>query len=272
MNLKFSGSHRLKHRSEPLLIPLLLAALMIFGAHTVTVPATAQAPQRANNSGNILERSRAAYAALRSYSDTATITTEDILPGAPAIIEHHTVTTLYRAPRQFFFEFTKDPEAGGERFVIWCEGTDFNTWWSTTGVHEKYEKGKGEFAFATASEPTKGSAMLIAPLLFSQANLQGPLLNLSDVKVVGAEDIGAHHCQKLTAEMKLSYSTGNTAEDRSTTVWIDAESMLIRKVFQDTPKGSMVGSASRVTTVFDPQANPQLEDSRFRFTVPSEKP
>jgi len=39
--------------------------------------------------------------------------------------------------------------------------------------------------------------------------------------------------------------------------------MLVRKVLEDT---STTGSLSTTTTTFEPQANPDLDDSRFRFT------
>jgi hypothetical protein len=217
----------------------------------------------------LLERSRAAYAALRSYADTGVVITEEQLPGAPAVVERHTFTTYYRAPRQFFFDFNKDPKAGGERFVIWCAGEEFNTWWSTTGVHEKYERGRGELAFATGSLPTKGAALQIPPLLFSQAGLQGPLMSFKEPRLAGTEEVGGRRCYKVIAEMSLSYGTGYVGEERATTVWIDAETLLVRKVFQDTPRGGMAGAVSRVTTTFEPQADPDLDDARFRFAVPS---
>jgi hypothetical protein len=220
---------------------------------------------------DLLERSRAAYAALRSYADTGVVTTEDQLPGSPAVIERHTFMTYYRAPRQFFFDCTEDEKAGGERFVIWCDGGDFNTWWSTTGVHEKYERGRGEVAFATGSLPTKGSALQIPPLLFSQAGLQGPLVSLNEPRLAGTEGVGGRRWHEITAVMRLAYGTGNVGEERAVTIWIDAETLLVRKVFQDTPSGGMAGAVSRVTTTFEPRADPDLDDASFRFAAPSGK-
>jgi hypothetical protein len=124
---------------------------------------------------DIWERSRAAYAKLQSYADSGTILTESRSPGATAVVERHTFSTYYQAPRKFYFDFRKDPKAGKERLVIWCDGGDFESWWSATGVHQTYPKGTGASAFGTASFPTKGSVVLIPPLLFSQAGLQGPL-------------------------------------------------------------------------------------------------
>ena len=72
---------------------------------------------------DFLGQSRSKYAALKTYSDTGTVKTELVLPGNtdPATIETHTFTTFYRAPRQYFFEFKKDPNVGDERFVIWAD-------------------------------------------------------------------------------------------------------------------------------------------------------
>ena len=51
--------------------------------------------------------------------------------------------------------------------------------------------------------------------------------------------------------------------------WIDAETMLVRKVFEDTPKGYPAGSYSRLTVTIEPQANATLDDGKFQFTVPT---
>jgi hypothetical protein len=245
--------------------------LAVFLVGLAAVAGDAGGGQALPKASDLLERSRAAYAALRSYADTGVVTTEDQLPGSPAVVEHHTFATYYRAPRQFLFDFTEDEKAGGERFGIWCDGGDFNTWWSTTGVHEKYERGRGEVAFAVGSLPTKGSALLIPPLLFSQAGLQGPLVSLQEPSLAGTEEVGGRRCHKITARMLLAYGTGNVAEERAVTIWMDVETLLVRKFCQDTPRGGMAGAVSRVTTTFEPQADPDLDDARFRFAVPSGK-
>lgn len=57
---------------------------------------------------------------------------------------------------------------------------------------------------------------------------------------------------------------------RPTTVWIDAETHLVRKVIEDTPTDQSAGAITRVTTTFEPQANPDLGDTHFRFEVPEQ--
>jgi len=218
--------------------------------------------------GDLLELSRAKYAALKTYSDTGTVKTELVLAGNtdPPTVETHTFTTFYRAPRQYFFEFKKDPNVGDERFVIWADNEDFNTWWSATKVHDTYPKGQGTEAFALGAFPTKNSDMQLAPLLFAQAGMHGPLTDLKILRSDDDEQVNGHRCHKIVGEVGLAYGTGTVTNIRPTTIWVDAESMLIRKVLEDTPKGEP--GVDRVTTTFDPQADAKIDDAHFRFSPP----
>jgi outer membrane lipoprotein-sorting protein len=216
---------------------------------------------------DVLEQSRAKYAALKTYSDAGTVTTEYAFASSdPVAVEKHTFTTFYRAPRQYFFEFKKDPNVSDERFVIWADRTDFNTWWSSTHVHDTYPKGHGAEAFALASFPTRNSSMQLSPLLFAQAGLHGPIVDLKVLTSDQIEQVNGHRCHKLVGEVGLAYGTGTVTNIRPTTIWIDAESLLIRKVLEDTPKGT--GGIDRSTTTFEPQADVQIDDAHFKFTPP----
>lgn len=216
---------------------------------------------------DILARSRATYAALKSYADTGTVDIE-YGPSSKPIRERHTFGTYYRAPRRYFFDFTKHQKA--DRFVVWSDEESFHTWWQTTGVENSYPKGKGATAFVMAAMPTKNAVAQIAPLLFSQAGLVGTLTELGDASVVGTETLNGRSCHKLAGIAKSIYpATQHVTNVRRTTVWIDAETLLVRKVVEDTPRGTPAGLVSRVTTTFYPQANPRLEDGRFSFVPPS---
>ena len=65
------------------------------------------------------------------------------------------------------------------------------------------------------------------------------------------------------------YPSGKVTNIRNATVWIDAETFLIRQVFTDTPKGYPMGQISRLTITYEPRLNPSLPDSLFAFTPPS---
>jgi hypothetical protein len=253
----------MRTRATMPLAPLLTAAALLGAARHS--PGTAWSVAAGED---LWELSRAAYAALHSYADTGVLVTHEKPPGAPGISERHTFTTFYQAPRRFYFDFAKDPQAGKERLVIWSDGGDFQSWWSATGVHQTYPQGTGASAFGLGSFPTKGSVVLIPPLLFPKAGLQGPLTALKEPRFAGDEELDGHKVHKLVGTVTLAYASGLGGHPRPTTVWIDAQTLLIRKIFQDTPSESPAASSSQVTTTFRPQADPQLADSLFRFAVP----
>jgi outer membrane lipoprotein-sorting protein len=112
----------------------------------------------------------------------------------------------------------------------------------------------------------------LAPLLFPQAGLQGTLTEVATTTDEGFEIINGRRCHKLSGIAKSVYSqTGRETNVRRITVWIDAETMLVRKVFEDTPSGGPAGNVMRYTTTFEPQANPTLDDLKFRFVPPAQK-
>jgi outer membrane lipoprotein-sorting protein len=217
-------------------------------------------------SDDILVRSRAMYAALKSYADTGTVVYEY----GTNSVSRHTFKTYYRAPRNFYFDFVEDKADGGSRLAIWCDGGDFQTWWSDTGIHNVYPTGQGATAFVGAIVPTVGSATMIASLVFANAGLVSTMGELGEMTLAGTEVVSGRTMQKLTGVAKSTYGrTGHETNVRRTTIWIDAESLLVLKIFEDTPKGTVAGSRRRITTTFQPQPNPALDDSRFKFVVPS---
>src|SRR5688572_28608103 len=77
---------------------------------------------------DVLRKSRAKYAALKSYADTGVIVSEYTVPAGPTLLERHTFTTYFSPPRQFFFDFKEDENAGGDRMVLWMDDTQTNSW------------------------------------------------------------------------------------------------------------------------------------------------
>lgn len=240
-----------------------LAACMILGICSARAADTASlSPEQ------VLQQSRQIYAALNSYSDSGSVVTSYRSGKTAASVNTSTFRTLYHAPRQFLLEFSKGPNIGDERFVIWSEGQDFNTWWSATRVHEDYPQGRGANAFALGAFPTQQTAVMIPPLLFSKAGLQGPLSSFTLSRGDGTDRIGAHLCYRLIGEEAMAYQTGTVAGGRTVTLWIDTQSLLVRKVFEDTPAGMASDTLTTVTTTFDPVANATIDAARFHFEPP----
>jgi hypothetical protein len=205
----------------------------------------------------------AAYAGLKSYADSGTIIFESGRTASPSV-EQHTFKTYFRAPRHYYYEFNEDRKAGGDRWVIWGDPGTLYTWWSATGVQTAYPVGKGANAFMSSPH-----ARVIASALFPQARLASTITELGDVTEAGVELVGGVRAYKLTGVARAVYGTGHQSNVRSTTVWIDAETLMIRKVLEDTPRGHLAGHVSRYTLTLDPRVNPALEDRVFGFTPPA---
>jgi outer membrane lipoprotein-sorting protein len=230
-------------------------------AHGIQVVAT---------SDDVFARSQAAYAALKSYADTGSVDTEYGPPGG-VLREHHTFKTLFRAPRHFLFDFVKQDNA--DRFVVWADDEAFHTWWQATGVAETYPKGQGGGAFVAGGQPTVNALMQLSPWLFPQGDLTGPLTEFGDAKDGGTEAISGHQCDKLVGVGKSVYrASGRVVNVRPMTVWIDTQTLLVRRVLEGAPEGSASGTVDQTVTTFEPQANPTLDDARFQFKPPGKRP
>lgn len=223
----------------------------------------ARAEDAAQSGEEIWKKTVAAYPALKSYSDTGTVTME-----MPGLTEKHSFKSRFQGPRSYFFDFLK--EGGVDRFVIWSDAQAFHTWWMTTQLEEEYPKGTGVNAFSQASYLTKGSAMVLSPLLFAGSGLQGTFSNYSDIQLDGTEKIGANECYRIVGIARDIYTaTQREVNIRQVTVWVDVKTNMIRKVVEDSPKGTPPAMAGQWTTTFEPQVNPNLTASQFQFEPPS---
>src|SRR5512141_552552 len=111
----------------------------------------------------VLHDMRAAYASLKTYSDTGSVDTAFGTAGSLGH-EHAAFKTVFRAPRQFYFDFVKT--GNNDRYVAWGDGETFHSYWKATGQTNDYPKGQGASAFTLGSTPTSTAVLKIAPLLF----------------------------------------------------------------------------------------------------------
>lgn len=219
-------------------------------------------------SAEILKRMGNAYATAKSYRDEGEVIVEKRPPGAALYQEHAKFRTRFSSPKHFLFDQTKIG-GGNERYVIWSDGERFSTWWSATGVHEKYERGKGLQAFSVSAFPTMGAVMQIAPLLFATSDLVGPVRSMTDAELLGVEATGDRCLYKLSARIRLNHWA---EADRETVVWIDASDFLIRKIVEETPSNAAVGQVDRTTTILTPAVGKPAPAAEFLFSPPGAKP
>lgn len=225
--------------------------------------------------GDVLARSIALYPTLESYADTGTVVKE-----APGLVDRWEFKTHYRRTSlDFYFDFQGVDSRSGEltigtsdqRMVLWMIGGELQAFNQQLQTHDTFprEGGNQPAALQGAGAVTAGTSILIPSLVFPEANLPGTIRTIQDATDAGFETVNGRRCHKIIGTAAEYYPSGQMTNVRPVTVWIDAETFLVRKVFEDTPKDYPGGSYSRLTVTIEPQANPTLDDSEFHFTVPA---
>jgi outer membrane lipoprotein-sorting protein len=250
------------------------AIWLILGAVTIGAMCAASVAAPSSRS-EVLARSFALYPTLTSYADTATVVRE-----SPSGIERWKFTTRFRAPLDFYFDFQGvDWKSGSSitlstsyhRMVLWMIGGELQSFNLQMKSHETIPRASGRQVAHVqgAGAGTVGTSMLIPSLIFANANLPGALRQIQEATDAGFETVSGRRCHKIIGMAAEYYPSGQMTNVRKITVWIDAETLLVRKVFEDTPKGYPLGSYSRLTVTIEPQMNPKLDDGKFHFEVPT---
>jgi outer membrane lipoprotein-sorting protein len=217
---------------------------------------------QAQNAESILQKTRDTYVALKSYADSGVIVSDY----GSSSQDKHTFSTLFnRAPRHFLLDFHKQ---GGGRLVIWGDTDAFHTWWQATGQQYDYPNPNNTPAISLSGQNTGGAAMKIPTLLYGKSNLAAEMLNIANPLLDGDEDVGGRRCHRVVGRASDTYgATGREVNIHKVTVWIDAESFLVRKMLEEWKP--LPGQRSRVTTSYEPRANPTLEEEKFKFRPPA---
>jgi hypothetical protein len=151
------------------------------------------------------------------------------------------------------------------------ENGELQTWSSKSQTHETYPADGGQQvnALKNAGYSTASVSVLVPSHLYSRSGLASPLHATEDVEADGFETVNGRRCYRILGVERWRYPSGQETGVRAITIWIDAETFLIHKVFQDTPKGMPRNAINRRTIVFRHLANPKLDPGLFRFTVPT---
>lgn len=256
---------------------LLLSVVMVACGSTLVASAWSVHEQTALMLPDVLKNSIAFYSTLTSYADTGTVKGEN-----PGIVADSKFTTYFRrATRDLYFDY----QGLTSRNPAYARTTDMTRYrrviWMFKGEMEMYDyyfqnheivaaEGGGQVrTMNNAAYTSRGTSILIPSLLYSKSGLPSTILQVEEAEEAGVEQIAGRRCHKIVGIAAAYFPNGRRTGVRPVTIWIDAESRLIRRVFEDTPKGFSSRSYSRLTITIDPRANPAIEDSRFQFTVPS---
>jgi outer membrane lipoprotein-sorting protein len=221
-------------------------------------------PARAQNAEQILQKTRDTYLALKSYADSGVILEEY---GSSSKDKHSFATYFNRAPRHFLLQFNKQ---GGDQFVIWGDPDAFHTWWKTTSQQTDYPNPQNAQAISLSDYNTKGAALKVPTLLYAKSQLAAAMLVIGDPELDGTEAVEGQRCYRVTGRASDTYAaTGKEVNVHRKTVWIDVDSYLIRQVREEWK--APPGQVRRTTTLYQPQANPALDEARFKFVPPEAK-
>jgi outer membrane lipoprotein-sorting protein len=213
---------------------------------------------------DVMTQSLAAYAALKSYADSGTVTDEYGAPDHPTDDVNHFHTFMAR-PGRYFLEFLKHDNL--DRGVIWARpDSGLHVWYRSSASVTDYSPSNETTAFNLNEYSTRSTITVIAPLFFNKARLTGTVTEITGPEEVGMETIDGHPCHKIVGIAKQVYQTGYESDKRRTTVWVDAQTLLIRKIFEEWK--APPGSVNRRFITISPHANPALSDATFTFTPP----
>ena len=225
----------------------------------------------------VLKKTIAYYSTLTSYSDTGTMQEDGGGVGAEARF----TTYFRRASRDFYFDYqplwsrsgTLKFDDSQNRTVVWMFKNQMEKYRHLPQrIHEVVnpENGGQVLALSSTNYETKGALIMIPSLLYAQARLPSTLLQIEEAEVAGIEEIDRRRCHKIVGVAAAYYPSGQRTSIRPVTVWIDVETQLIRRIFEDSPKGYGGGTGVlRYTFTFEPRANPAIDDAKFQFKVPA---
>lgn len=246
-------------------------------ALVAATPLDARAMQQtAFKADEVIARTRSAYAALTSYADSGTVLEE-----TTGFTDRYTFRTLIsRAPRNLLIEVRAiaSEYKNGNRLplshqvALWLEKDDLHAWSSKFQSHETYpaEGGQAQVnAIKNASYSTLGISILVPSHFYTKAGLASALHAAEEAEADGYETVNGRRCFRILGVERWRYPSGRETGVRPITIWIDAETYLIQKVLQDTPRGYPRGEISRRTTTLKHRVNPRLEPAQFRFVVPT---
>jgi hypothetical protein len=250
------------------LIPIALVAL-------AAVADTGASRRAAFDANEVLGKMRAAYAALTSYADSGTVLDETV-----GYTDRSTFRTFFtRDPNNLFIEFrglASEYKSGARvplnaHIVLWMEDGELQSWSGASQAHETYPRAAGQQVNAekNAGYYTHGISVLVSSHLYPNAGMASPVHAAEEVEAAGFETVNGRKCYRLLGVERWRYPSGQETGVRPITIWIDAETYLIHKVLQDTPKGYPRNEISRRTTMIKHRANPKLAPTQFRYTVPA---
>lgn len=214
----------------------------------------------------VLNRVVQVYRECRTYRDTGVVVSV-IWGSGRKQTDKRPFSTVFLRPRAFRFVFRqRNGEEEWRQYIVHADESNVRTWWDLTpGV--KRERSLG-LALAGATGISGGSAFTIPNLLMPTEIHGWSLTDLKFLRRISDARVDGRRCIRLVGMQVLSLAGHARAasQQRPTTLWVDAESFLVRRI----DSGSDFGDFRTETTVtYEPQVNIAIDHADLEFNAPS---
>lgn len=231
---------------------LLLAGVALFLLVGACHPLRAQQPSAAD----IMERMASAYASCRSYVDEGEVRTVFHEQGGRRT-RVKPFSTAFVRPSDFRFEYKeRRGEEDWNSYIVWRGADSVKTWWSVKpGVNSPTDLFS---ALGGAAGVSSGSAVTVPALLMPDLARGNRIKSLSGPKLLGEEEVDGRRAHKVE---------GLDSRNNVVTIWVDAESMLLLKVYE---KVKAEKYEAETTTTYKPQVNVEVAREKLAFNPPED--
>lgn len=225
-----------------------LAAIGVTSLGVADEPATATLTAE-----DVLARMARVYAECRTYRDTGLVSTLFIDPKKPWTDERP-FTTAFVRPDAFRYEFLWGKPGRPQRYIVWRRGDDVRSWWDLKPGIERQES--LSLGLAGATGVSGGSAHTIPALLLPDEVGGRLITEIVDAERIEDETIGEAACIRIRGRFG----------DSPTTLWIDSETFLLRKILEVTIFDTF---GTETTTTYTPVIDDEIPDGHLAFGIPN---
>jgi len=206
---------------------------------------------------DILRSTARVYRSSKSYIDTGTVQTVYTIKSGERIGETH-FKTAYVAPFDFRFESKMGDfgiiEVG---YIAWMDRNGVETWFSSD-PNRNADISSIQDALDEAAGISRDSSGMIPGLIFPGSKLGGDIVRLTSAVRLEDAQVDGFDCFQVQG-----FRWPNTGQP--TTVWIDKESFLIRRVYEEQV---IKGETTKTTWFYKPAVNVPVDQEALRFDKP----
>lgn len=204
----------------------------------------------------ILDRMASTYAGCSTYHDSGVVRTVFIDAKGRQTTERPFTTNFVR-PGRFRFELRDGDVSDGEnRYIVWRERNDVQTWWHVSQAIEKCDS-LGT-ALAGATGVSGGSAHTAPALLMPNEIGGGRLTELTRAKRIEDDKLGEAECFRIEGRYA----------DSPMTLWLDKSSFFARRI--DSQHEFDDFRTEKITT-YEPVIDEEIPGKLLEFNPPEQK-